>query len=92
MEEDIELVFESPDGVIDCRLEPQRDDEGVLSYSATILYPARVGGFNRSEIYCHTLLRNGGGYYFEEGEQPMHPKVKKLEAEISVAIIAALKK
>ena len=38
MDETIELTFESPDGIIDCRLEPQRNGT-ELSYSATILYP-----------------------------------------------------
>ncbi len=58
MNEPIELVIESPDGIIDCRLEPQWiNDE--LSYSVTILYPQMVNGYNRSEIYCYTLLQHG---------------------------------
>ena len=88
-EEAIELTFESPDGIIDCRLEPQViDDE--LSYSATILYPNVVNSFARSEVYCHHLRRGTkmGDYYFE-GADAMLPKIKKLETQISKAIVSA---
>jgi len=33
MDEPIELAIESPDGIADCRLEPER--KGVLSYNVT---------------------------------------------------------
>ncbi len=87
MDEVIELAFESPEGVIDCRLEPLRNEAG-LYYSATILYPNTVNGFSRSEIYCHDLVRDAktGGYFFEAGENAVLPKIKKLEAAISKAI------
>jgi hypothetical protein len=80
----IEMSFESPDGIIDCRLEPERFEE-VLSDSATILYPNMVNGFSRSEIYCYTMQWDGatGSYCFEAGENDIHPKIKKLEVPIS---------
>ena len=89
MLEPIELALNSSQGIIDCRLEPQIND-GVLSYSATILYPHTVNGFSRSEIYCHTLLQTekSGDYFFEPGEE-IHPKIKKLEAQLSEAIVHA---
>ncbi len=89
MPEPIELAIDSPEGIIDCRLDPELN-EGVLSYSATILYPHTVNGFSRSEIYCHTLLQaeKSGDYFFEPGEE-IHPKIKKLEAQLSEAIIHA---
>ncbi|MCD6012998.1 MAG: hypothetical protein K0Q79_2860 [Flavipsychrobacter sp.] len=86
MDEAIELALESADGIIDCRLEPQRNDAG-LYYAATILYPNTVNGYNRSEIYCHNMLRTAVGYGFEEGE--IHPKVKRLEGQLSAAIVKA---
>jgi hypothetical protein len=87
MEEVIELIVESPDGIIDCRLEPVRNG-GELYYSATILYPNVVNGFSRSEIYCHNMWRDSkmGNYYFETGENGVHPKIKKIEKELSAAI------
>jgi len=91
MEEAIELTFESPEGVIDCRLEPVRNED-ELSYSATILYPNTVNGFSRSEIYCHNLRRGTkmGDYYFETGADAILPKIKKLETQISKAIVSAM--
>ncbi len=87
MEEAIELAFESPGGIIDCRLEPVRDDD-ELYYSVTILYPAMVNGYNRSEIYCHTLRGDrAGGYFFEDGDD-MLPKVRALEGLITKAMAA----
>ena len=93
MEEIIELTFESPAGIVDCRLECRRTDAG-LSYSATILYPDIVNGFSRSEIYCYTLHKDevNGGYIFDESEQDVHPKIKLLEPKISPAIAEAIKK
>ncbi len=86
----IELIIESPDGVVDCRLEPLRNDN-ELSYSATILYPNTVNGFSRSEIYCNHLRRGTklGDYYFEAGADALPPKIKKLETQISKAIVNA---
>ena len=86
MEEVIELALESPDGIIDCRLEPQTND-GTLTYSATILYPHTVNGFSRSEIYCHTMQLDArsNSYVFDAGEE-IHPKISKLETQLSAAI------
>ena len=91
MDEIIELTFESPEGIIDCRLEPQRNEE-ELSYSATILYPNTINGFSKSEIYCHNLRRGTrmGDYFFETGEDAVPPKIKRLETQISKAIVTAL--
>jgi hypothetical protein len=88
MDEVIELALDSRDGIIDCRLEPQRNDAGLF-YAATILYPNTVNGFSRSEIYCHNMLPAAGGYSFE-GED-IHPKIKKLEGQLSAAIMKAQK-
>ncbi len=55
MEEAIEVSIESVDGVVDCRLEPQQEDEQPLYFSVTILYPHMVDGFSRSEIYCYNM-------------------------------------
>ena len=88
MDEIIELAIDSPEGIIDCRIEPYRNDN-ELSYSATILYPNTVNGFSRSEIYCHNLRRGtkNGDYFFEAGENTIHPKIRKLETQISNAIV-----
>lgn len=89
MEEDIELAIESPDGTIDCRLEPIMDeDTRQLHYSATILYPDMVSGFFRSEIYCHNLVRGANGYTFDVNED-VHPKIQKLEGKLAEAILIA---
>ena len=92
MNEPIELTFESPDGIVDCRLEPMRSDD-ELSYSATILYPNVVNGFPRSEVYCLHLRRGTkmGDYYFENGSDAILPKIKQLENQISKAIVNAAK-
>jgi hypothetical protein len=89
MDEIIELAIESAEGIIDCRLEPQRDDAG-LYYAATILYPHIVGGYSRSEIYCNDLKRDAatGAYHFDETGD-VHPKIKRLESQLSAAIVAA---
>jgi len=91
MDEIIELALESQDGIIDCRLEPHRN-ETELSYSATILYPQVVNGYNRSEIFCHNLRRGTkmGDYFFEAGEDTLPPKIIKLETQISKAIVNSL--
>ena len=91
MDEIIEMTFDSADGIIDCRLDPLRN-ENELFYSATILYPNTVNGFSRSEIYCHNLRRStkNGGYIFEKGEEAIHPKIKKLETQISDVIAQVL--
>ncbi len=89
MDEVIELTLDSPDGVIDCRLEPQTN-EGELAYSATILYPHTVNGYSRSDIYCHTMRQdaNTNSFVFEAGEE-IHPKIRKLEEQLSEAITSA---
>lgn len=86
MDEILELTLDTADGVADCRLEPQRN-ETELFYSATILYPHVVNGYSRSEIFCHDLRCVGASadYLFESGTD-IHPKIKKLEAQISAAI------
>ena len=88
MDNDIELALESPDGIIDCRLEPFRE-EGELFYSATILYPQIVNGYSRSHAYCHTLRPDPetGDYHFSD--ETVHPKVRKLEGRLSHAIVNA---
>lgn len=87
MQEPIELALDSHDGIIDCRLEPQRNEAGVY-YAATILYPNTVNGYNRSEIYCHNLLPTAGGYVFDDSDD-LHPKIKRLEAQLSDVIAKA---
>ena len=93
MDETIELILESPEGVIDCRLEPLRND-AEITYSATILYPNTVNGFSRSEIYCHSLRRGTkmGDYFFETGEDAIPQKIKSLETQISKAIVNTLQR
>jgi len=91
MDEIIELTLESADGIVDCRLEPH-GNETEVSYSATILYPGTTNGYSKSEIYCHNLRRGTkmGDYYFETGESDIHPKIKKLETQLSNAIVREL--
>ncbi len=86
MHEPIELAISSPDGIIDCRLEPEQDT-GVQRYEATILYPAIVNGYSRSEIYCYKLVfdPNTRTYVFDRNEDIL-PKVGKLEHQLSDAI------
>lgn len=87
MNEPIELALQSPDGIIDCRLEPQANDEGGIIYAATILYPTKVAGYTRSDIYCHNLRQDPktGNYHFDKNEE-VHPKIKDLEPQLSNAI------
>lgn len=87
MDEAIELSIDSADGVIDCRIEPVEDEGGEIYFSVTVLYPNMVNGFSRSEIYVYNMHRTGatGTYQFEGDE--IHPKVKKLEGQLSGAIV-----
>lgn len=86
MVEVLELALESVDGIVDCRLQPVHNEEGLV-YEATILYPHIVNGFSRSEIYCHDLRRMAdGNYHFIEDDLPVHPKIRNLEEKISAAI------
>ena len=85
MEEPIELVIESEGGIIDCRLDPVDEDE--RSYSATILYPSVANGFSKSEIYCVNMAYDQKtDTYLFEAETELHPKIKKLEGQLSDAI------
>lgn len=88
MDEVVEISLDSPDGIIDCRLEPQRED-GVLSYSATILYPNVINGYSRSEIFCYNMVKRGSEYFFDNNEDGVHPKIQELEKQISDAITNA---
>ena len=86
MNEEIELTLESADGTIDCRLEQEENDNGSF-YAVTILYPTKVNGYERSDIFCHNMLRNAstGAYSFDRNED-IHPKIKRLEAQLAAAI------
>jgi hypothetical protein len=86
MDEVIELAIESPDGVIDCRIEPQMVANERF-YNVTILYPNIVNGYSRSDIYCHAMRPDGetDSYFFDMLEE-IHPKIKKLEVQLSQAI------
>ncbi len=86
--EEIEISLDSPDGVIDCKLELQNTDE-ALFYSVTILYPNVVNGYSRSEIFCYNMRQQGNAYVFDMNEDGVHPKVQKLEAQLSHAIMNA---
>ena len=92
MNEPIELTFESPDGLVDCRLEPKNEEDTIL-FSATILYPNIVNGYSRSEIYCHDMCYQAetGGYCFDANDD-IHPKILKLEKKISEEMILQLGK
>ena len=93
MNEDIELSIESPDGTIDCRLEPELNDD-VLTYSATILYPQSAGSYSRSDIYCYNMVQEpeSKDYTFAYGDEGIHPKIMKLEKDIAAAIKEHLQK
>ncbi len=86
MEEVIELAIETPDGIADCRLELD-EDRGV--YNVTVLYPHIVEGFSRPGIYTHDMKKENGSWYFEAGEDGVHPKIKKLEQALAAAIVKA---
>ena len=83
MEEIIEMSIDTPDGVVDCRLEPQRTDNELIC-AATILYPNIVDGFSRSEVHCIIIRFDAdiNEWYFDPGTEGIHPKIKKLEKEI----------
>lgn len=86
MQEDIELAVETPQGTADCRLEHK--EGGTHAYSATILYPNMVSGYNRSEIYCFTVVYDPSTSTsaFETMEDSIPPKIQQLEPQISAAI------
>jgi hypothetical protein len=90
MQEDIELAVETPQGTADCRLEHK--EEGIHAYSATILYPNMVNGYNRSEIYCFTVVYDPKTKtsVFESMEDSIPAKIQQLEPHISAAIIKSL--
>jgi hypothetical protein len=87
-EELIELTVDSPDGVVDCRLDLVVPEEGEEYYTATILYPNTINGFSRSEIFVYDLKRDADGdsYSFQYGDEGIHPKIMKLEGQLSEAI------
>ena len=91
MQEPIELSLNSPDGLIDCRIEPEPTDDDQERYSVTILYPNMAAGFGRSEIYCHIMVPDpaASSYQFLDDDIGIHPKVRSLEADIAAAIIAS---
>ena len=83
MDNSIELTLESPDGLVDCRLEAVEEDDTTL-FSATILYPNIVNGYSRSEIYCHNMRYHAEtGRYSFDADEDIHPKIMKLEKKIS---------
>jgi hypothetical protein len=91
MQQPIELSLNSPNGLIDCRIEREHTDDEQERYSVTILYPNIVSGFSRSEIYCHTMAPDPttGTYHFLEDDIGIHPKVQALEADIAASIVAS---
>lgn len=90
MQEDIELAIETPHGTADCRLEHK--EESTHAYSATILYPNMVSGYNRSEIYCFTIVYNPKTKtsVFESIEDSIPAKIQQLEPHLSAAIAKSL--
>ena len=90
MEEAIELSIDSPGGLIDCRIEPEIAEDGLLIYSVTILYPNMVDGFSRSEIFVHTMVHHPARntYVFVEHDKGMLPKINALEKQIAEAIMS----
>jgi hypothetical protein len=86
MNDPIELAIESPDGIVDCRLE-RIDPADAFVYSATILYPHLINGRVISKVYEHNLNLNAktGLYYFAE-QAMVHPKVLLLEDQLSAAL------
>ena len=83
MNKTIELALTSPDGIIDCMLEPIENESGIF-YDVTILYP------NISGVFCSCLKRDAttGAYFFDETGD-IHPKIKRLESQLSAAIADA---
>ena len=86
MNETIEFVLESPDGIVDCSLE-NTGDERSPDYSVTILYPHIVNGRLLSEVCIHNLHKNKhtGAWSFANPES-VHPEVLALEKQLSAAI------
>ncbi len=89
MHEPIELAIETADGIVDCRLEPV-ENNGIIIWSATILYPHNINGRLQSRVYEHNLNLNPqtGLYYFAD-EASVHPKVLLLGKQLSDAICIA---
>jgi len=86
-----ELTLNSPDGLIDVRLEPTTHGT-PYQWTATILYPNIVNGFSRSEIYCHDLSWHpeSRAYTFDASDE-IHPKILRLETQISDYMVTTLK-
>lgn len=84
MDRVIETSIATKDGIADCRIELQEND----TYHITILYPNLVNGFSRSEIFCYDMRKkdDAEGYEFIYEEEGIHPKILKMEAEISAEI------
>jgi len=87
MNSPVEISIETVDGIADCMLDLQEDESGTTFYSVTVLYPNIVNGFSRSEVYCHNMLCDSatGKYVFDRNDE-IHPRVKKLEQQLSAAI------
>jgi hypothetical protein len=86
MNETIEFVLESRDGIVDCSLEITGDERSPY-YSVTILYPHIVNGRLLSEVYIHNLDldKKSGTWSFSDPES-VHPKVLALQKQLSAAI------
>ena len=83
MDDIIEASIETPDGIADCNFEPLEND-GLLYYNVTILYPNTVNGYSRPEVYCHNMYKDDAGHYhFDQMDENIHPKIKKLEGLLS---------
>ena len=92
MGQPIELILETHDGTIDCRMEPETTN-GISSYSVTILYPQQGNGYSRSEIFCYNMQAEADGVYrFAMTDDGIHPKIRVLEVQLASAIAAALRK
>ena len=89
MNNEIGISIETVDGIADCMLELQQAENGVAICNVTVLYPNIVNGFSRSEVFCHNMFydRATGGYIFDDNDE-IHPKIKKLEQQLSAAIAA----
>lgn len=88
MQREIELTLESVDGLVDCRLERNKDENGTY-YMATILYPHMTDGIAMSKVYEHKLVadRQTGRFGFADDDGPaVHPKVRLLEGQLADAI------
>lgn len=89
MNNEIGISIETADGIADCMLELQQGEDGVAVCNVTVLYPNIVNGFSRSEVFCHNMFydRTTGRYAFDDNDE-IHPKIKKLEEQLSAAIAA----